>query len=139
MGERTEPPIRPPDHSALAHLWRRSAFASLAIGGALLLLLIGWGLTPSQEHGRPVLLVVPDGARLSLDGDPVPSNGEGGTHLLRLDPGRYQLEVRLRNGTEISQELRVEEGEQALTLELRPERGRSKWTLVEVGGEAEAR
>jgi len=138
-GERDELPIRPPARAAVTRLRRRSAFVSLAIGGSLLLLLLGWGLYPSQERGRPVLLVVPDGARLALDGDPVPSNGQGGTHLLRLDPGLYQLEIRLRNGTELTEELRVEEGEQALSLELRPERGRSRWTLVEVGGEAEAR
>jgi len=134
-----DPVLPPPARPSAAHLRRRSALVSLAIGGALLLLLLGWGLSPRSERGRPVLLVVPDGARLRLDGEPVPSNGEGGTHLLRLDPGRYTLEIRLRNGTELSEELQVEEGEQVLSLELRPERGRARWSLVEVGGAGEGR
>lgn len=141
-GEASDPTVallRGEPRPAPASLRRRSAFISLILGLLFLAGLLAWGLGSTSDDRRTVLLVVPDGARLSLDDEPVPATSEGGTHLLRLEPDTYRLGVRLRNGTELEEELRVADDEGVLSLELRHERGQGRWRLVEVGTKEDAR
>lgn len=118
----------PVDHPARR---RRVLLIGGGVGGALLLLLILWGLWPRGDHGRSVILVGPAGSRLMVDGQPVPTLGSEGNHLLRLDPGRHELELHLREEQVITHELEVQEGPGALRLEARYDRTYGRWSVVE--------
>lgn len=110
---------------------RRALWIAAGIGGALLLSLIGWGLWPRGDRSRPVILVAPAGSRLSVDGQPVPTLGSEGNHLLRLEPGGHELELHLRGDQVVVHHLEVVEGTGALQLEARYDRTWGRWQVVQ--------
>lgn len=119
----------PVDHQAQR---RRVLVVGGGIGGALLLALILWGLWPRGDHERSVILVGPAGSRLSVDGQPVPTLGSEGNHLLRLEPGAHELELHLREDQVVRHTLQVEDAPGALRLEARYDRTFGRWSLVEL-------
>lgn len=128
-------PRRPADTQQLR---QRALLLVGGIGAVLLLLLVLWGLWPGRDESRAVVLVAPAGSRLTLDGRPVPTLGSEGNHLLRLEPGEHQLELRLRSDEVVEHELQVEPGEGALRLELRHDKRQGRWSVVDVDAQKAA-
>ncbi|RME22929.1 MAG: hypothetical protein D6798_14605 [Deltaproteobacteria bacterium] len=115
-----------PDRGALR---RRGVRIGLGIGGAIIGLAALVALAGDRRDARPVVLSAPAGSRVAVDGDPQPVLGSDGTHLLRIRPGHHRLDVTLRNGTVVTEEVDIEDGDGAILLELRFSRVTGRWDV----------
>lgn len=115
-----------PDRAALR---RRGIRIGLGIGGAIIGLVALVALVGDRSPARPVVLSAPAGSRVAVDGDPQPVLGSDGTHLLRIRPGHHRLDVTLRNGTVVTEEIDIEDGDGSILLELRFSRVTGQWDV----------
>ncbi|NOY28227.1 MAG: hypothetical protein GXP62_20380 [Oligoflexia bacterium] len=127
------------DPTAPRRLQRRGVLIGLVV--AVVLLgggLAAWGLFSRPDRGRPVVLVAPKGARMSLDGRPVRSLAGDGTILFRATAGSHDLAVTLRNDKVVTDQIDVADIDQTLRLELHYDRTYGRWSVVDLDADSPA-
>jgi len=123
------PELTPSPRVEPAALRRRGIRVGLLVGAVLLLVAGVATVASSAPDPRPVVLSAPRGSRVAIDGDPQPSLGSDGTHLLQLRPGHHDVEVTLRTGAVVSEQVDIGEGEGSLLLRMRYDRVAARWEL----------
>ncbi|MCB9777466.1 MAG: hypothetical protein H6742_02755 [Alphaproteobacteria bacterium] len=122
-----------------ADVRRRATLIGAALFVVVMLGLVLWGSAPTQDAGVRVVIAAPDGSLLAVDGRPRPVLGTDGNHLLTLEPGRHEVAVTLKSGTVLEHDLRLDDGQSSVRLEVRFSRRTGGWSIVDLDVEDAAR